>query len=120
MRARLTATAALTVLLASAEVAAAEPAPSPVLVQTVEPRLLCVPPMPSTTCRELPPGRFVDAGTWARIDAEHRRLQDSETRLIAENRSLRASADEWRPGWKTLATALAVGIGVGWYAASRE
>ncbi len=42
---------------------------------------------------QLPPGYFMDEPTWDERDREMRRLQDQETRLGAENRSLRESAD---------------------------
>lgn len=63
----------------------------------------------------LPPGWFVDEGTWARIDAEQRRLQDAEHRLAAENRVLRDRFDEWQPGWLVIGTVLAVGLAGGIY-----
>lgn len=40
----------------------------------------------------LPAGFALDEATWAARDAEYRRLQDAETRLTAENTSLKASA----------------------------
>lgn len=40
----------------------------------------------------LPPGYFLDEEKWAQRDAEMRRLQEQETRLKGENRSLRGSA----------------------------
>lgn len=68
----------------------------------------------------LPVGTHVLDGTaWAELDLEYRRLQDVETRLTAENASLRASASEWRPGWRTLLVVFAVGAAGGVYAASR-
>lgn len=63
----------------------------------------------------LPPGWFVDEGTWGRMDAEQKRLQDVETRLSAENRTLRTALDGWQPGWMTLSTALVVGLAAGIY-----
>ncbi len=37
----------------------------------------------------LPPGYFLPEETWSALDFELRRLQDSETRLTAENQRLR-------------------------------
>lgn len=111
MRARII-LVSLLVLLASRD-AASEPAPSPAPVaetkiQTPAPRKLCMPDL--LQCLVLPPGRFVDEDTWQRIDAEHRRLQTAETRLDAENRSLRNTMTGWQPGWKTLVSTLVVGF----------
>lgn len=63
----------------------------------------------------LPVGTHILDGTsWENLDGEHRRLQEQETRLKAENRSLRNSANEWSPGWRTVvfitAGALAIGF----------
>lgn len=85
-------------------------------IVTEEPRTLCV-PWPEgaapTTCRTLPPGHFVNEPAWSALDTEIRRLQDQETRLDAENRSLRESAAGWQPGWRTLAVTLATGVALG-------
>lgn len=102
--------------------AAADPAPEPAPrthVVTEEPRLLCAPPAPPTRCMDLPPGHFVDQATWLRLDVELRRAQDAETRLAAENTSLRASAAGWQPGLYTLAGAVLVGLAGGWYVHSK-
>jgi hypothetical protein len=109
----------LAVLLVPSRVEA-EPEPyRRVLVQTELMRLICVPAVPPVTCRELPPGRFLDERSWVTLDEEQRRLQDQETRLTAENKSLRATASAWQPGWKTLTLTLAVGLAGGWYLNSR-
>lgn len=68
----------------------------------------------------LPPGHFYDEPTWQGLDSEVRRLQDSDTRLKAENQSLRGSLASWQPGWLTITTAflagaVAVGSGYYWY-----
>lgn len=107
MRTRL-AVITLLVLLASRD-AAGEPAPSiaETKVQTIGERKLCMPDM--VQCLTLPPGRFVDEDTWQRIDRETKRLQTAETRLDAENKSLRASAAGWQPGWKTLLSVAVLG-----------
>lgn len=67
----------------------------------------------------LPPGYFLDEPAWGKLDAETRRLQETETRLTAENRSLRKSAREVSFGWKTLSAALVLGFAAGAYAATR-
>lgn len=51
-----------------------------------------------------------------KLDVEIKRLQEAETRLSAENHSLRDTAKSWQPGWKTLLVTLATGISVGVYA----
>jgi len=66
----------------------------------------------------LPVGSHILDGTsWENIDGEYRRLQDQETRLRAENRSLKDSLKGWRPGWITITSVLLVGVaaGVGGY-----
>lgn len=67
----------------------------------------------------LPPGYYLDEDNYARIDREVRRLQDQETRLAAENRSLRSSLAGWQPGWRTLAVTLILGTVTGFYLHSR-
>lgn len=99
------------VLAASAR-AAAEPADKP--VQTEAPRLLCIPPLAvDAKCKELPPGRFLPAPLWSKLDAEMHRLQTAETRLTAENKSLHTAVNGWSPGWRTLGTTLASGFAAG-------
>ena len=56
---------------------------------------------------------------WKKLDHEVLRLQERETVLEAENRSLRESASTWSPGWKTIVGALVVGMAGGWYVHSR-
>lgn len=70
-------------------------------------------------CRRLPPGRFLDEPEWSKLDTEIRRLQETETRLKAENNVYKNAADGWSPGWKTLVGALGLGISIGVYAATR-
>lgn len=53
--------------------------------------------------------------SWKSLDDEFRRLQEIETRLTAENQSLRASAAAWTPGWKTIVASLVVGFAGGVY-----
>lgn len=63
----------------------------------------------------LPAGYFVDEPVWLSVDKEFRRLQESETRTLAENKALRSRLDTWSPGWITLATSFAVGAIAGGY-----
>lgn len=60
----------------------------------------------------LPPVRIVDEESWGTLEIEFKRLQDLETRLGAENKSLRASASSSRH-WKFAIAALAVGFASG-------
>lgn len=63
----------------------------------------------------LPPGRYYRENVWATLDTELRRLQTQETRLTAENASLKAALGGWQPGWWTLLT-VACGAGAaGWW-----
>ncbi len=63
----------------------------------------------------LPPGYFLPESSWQQYDAETKRLQDAETRLNAENRSLKDSASVWQPGWRSIAAAFVVGTVTGAY-----
>jgi hypothetical protein len=57
---------------------------------------------------------------WDELDREMFRLQEAETRLIAENQSLRKSQDGWKPGWViTTVVALGTVIATGWYIQSK-
>lgn len=67
---------------------------------------------------DLPPGYFVPEEKWDALDLEVKRLQDRETQLDAENRSLRDSASAW-PGWQVTLAAVLVGVAGGAYAAHR-
>jgi hypothetical protein len=67
----------------------------------------------------LPPGYFLDEGTHQKLDTEMRRLQDTETRLSAENTSLRSTLKGWQPGWIVLVVAAAGGVALGFYAGSK-
>lgn len=68
------------------------------------------------TVLSLPIGYYVADNSFARLDAELRRAQDVETRLTAENTSLRKSAADG-PSWTTpvvvAVSAFAAGIAVG-------
>lgn len=63
----------------------------------------------------LPAGYYLDEPNWGRLDAEVRRLQERETRLDAENKSLKTSMSAWQPGWIVLSSTLVVGIVTGIY-----
>lgn len=63
----------------------------------------------------LPPGYFLDEKTHGALDVEMKRLQDVETRLNAENKSMRARLASWQPGLYVLGTALVVGFSAGFY-----
>lgn len=67
----------------------------------------------------LPPGYYLDEAKFTRLDNELRRLQEREVRLDAENKSLRASAGGWTPGWKTLMGAIIVGAAGSWYVSTK-
>lgn len=64
----------------------------------------------------LPPGYFLDEPTHQHLDDEMKRLQDVETRLTAENASLKSAVSGWQPGWVTLGLTIAAGAALGWYA----
>lgn len=63
---------------------------------------------------ELPPGYFFEEAEKAALDVEMKRLQEREVRLAAENKSLRASADEISFGWLALGTAIVAGFALGY------
>jgi hypothetical protein len=68
----------------------------------------------------LPQGSHIITGdVWHDLDSEMLRLQESETRLSAENKRLRQSVESWSPGWKSLAVAVGSGLALGWYLNSR-
>lgn len=62
----------------------------------------------------LPPGWFLDEASYAALDTETKRLQDAETRLTAENGSLKQSLSGWQPGWYTMASVLLGGLVLGY------
>ena len=67
------------------------------------------------TILQLPPGYWMDEPTHKVEDDKRKAEQDLDTRLTAENKSLRAAAASWQPGWKTLASAIISGVALGWY-----
>lgn len=58
---------------------------------------------------QLPPGYFLDEPTYKEKDGELRRLQEQETRLKAENESLRKSARKSPWDWRIVSAAFAAG-----------
>lgn len=56
---------------------------------------------------------------YSELDLEMKRLQDAETRLLAENRSMRETASSWQPGWKTLTLTFVAGLVGGAYIYSK-
>jgi hypothetical protein len=68
---------------------------------------------------DLPPGYFLDEPTWAKVDADVKATQDLQTRLLAENASMRKTLAGWQPGWYLLVAAGVGGILLGWYAAKK-
>lgn len=69
----------------------------------------------------LAPSFCVDESGWNKLDLEVHRLQTTETRLTAENRSLRKSASQeaFTFGWKSLTSAVALGLAAGYWIAAR-
>lgn len=70
----------------------------------------------SGTAFTMPPAYILPDKSWNDLDAEMKRLQDEDTRLTAENKSLETSLSSWQPGWKTFAIAVLGGVALGWYA----
>ena len=60
---------------------------------------------------ELPPGYYFSEGAYTKLNSEMIRLQDAETRLGAENESLRKSAEGG--SWKGYAITFGLGIVAG-------
>lgn len=99
-------------VLALTTSAAADPIPAPGRVPHLimrEPRVLCKPDTDPPVCRTVPAGRYLDEPAWQTLDTEVRRLQAAETRLTAENKSLRGAVSGWQPGWKMLLVAFLAG-----------
>src|SRR5574342_482848 len=106
--------AAAAVALLVAASAAAEPAvvPEDTPVQVHFSRRSEIRTEKGTELR-LPPGYFFNEMAYDSVDLEMKRLQNAETRLTAENNSLRESDG---PGWGTVwlvAGALALGVAAG-------
>lgn len=60
---------------------------------------------------KLPPGYFMDEPTFKDLDLRLKTLEENDTRLRAENQSLRKTADEIP--WKVIGSAIAFGVLVG-------
>lgn len=103
--------AALVVLTLRTAGAAAEPADRPIHIGTSS----TVETDGGSTLR-LPPGYFLTEPLYSKLDTELIRLQDAETRLTAENETLRKKTESWSPGWRTLAASFVAGIAVTAYA----
>lgn len=94
-------------------------APSPAGADPADPGVALNIKTPSTlktdggTELRLPPGIFLNLDSWAMLETETKRLQDAETRLTAENASLRKSASGASFGWYVVGAALAVGLVTG-------
>lgn len=67
---------------------------------------------------KLPPGYFLDEISWRERDEKLKALEESDTRLRAQNASLRASATEVSFGWRTLGVVLLVGVAAGFAGAA--
>lgn len=61
---------------------------------------------------DLDPGRYIPEQIWLDLDTEHKRLQDSVTRLEAENVVLSESS---KPAWYYVAGAALLGVAIGVY-----
>lgn len=64
---------------------------------------------------DLPPGYFYDEALHAALDVEVKRLQDVETRVTAENKSLRETLSTWQPPVYLLVTTFVIGVAAGAY-----
>lgn len=101
--------------------AAADPVPpvaAPSFAHLNSPRTACTLKGP-VSCVVLAPGYYLDEAAWAARETELKRSQDAETRLTAENRSLRGTLASWHPGWMTLVVTLAGSIALGAYLESK-
>lgn len=89
----------------------AVPAPEPTPAADVQPpwHFRAGPRITSArgTVLDLPPGYYLSEPAFDKLDAELRRAQDAETRLGAENKSLRASARSAGFGFRTVAVIVA-------------
>lgn len=134
MRARKSLVLAVVLVAAAARAASADPAPAtpativattptPATIAEAAGYLHLASPSSVTTDGgsnlRLPPGYFFDEPAHAKLDVEFKRRGDAETRLTAENASLRSQVSGWSPGWRTLLGALVVGAAGGAYAYHR-
>ncbi len=63
----------------------------------------------------LPPGYFMDESTHKKVDDELKFLQERNTRLTAENYSLKTVASGYLPGWKIVIVSALLGVAGGIY-----
>ena len=68
---------------------------------------------PNGATIDLDPGRYIPEDQWLDLDSEIKRLQDSETRLTAENKELQKPDPT---PWKLVLGATLLGIAAGAYA----
>lgn len=62
----------------------------------------------------LPVGTHIlDSITWDKLDQDVKATKDDNTRLKAENESLKRSLSSWSPGWGTLIVLTTLTIAVG-------
>jgi hypothetical protein len=66
---------------------------------------------------KLAPGYFLTEDAWDALDLEVHRLQERETRLAAENESLRDSSSG--PSWWWIVSGVAAGAALGFWAGNR-
>ena len=67
---------------------------------------------------EIGPGRYVPEAGWVELDDKWKTMENTITRIEAENKSLK-SDDSSVVGWKTATATLIVGILAGRYAWSK-
>lgn len=60
----------------------------------------------------IPPGYFLDEPTWEKLDLQVRKLQESKTRLEAENTELRKSPGGFPVLLVTAATSFLLGVAI--------
>jgi hypothetical protein len=106
-------------LLLVSTTTAAEPIPEAGnFVHLHSPRVACL--MPGMTdCAQLQPGWFMGEEAYLKLNDNLKLLQDSKTRLTAENKSLRQAVQTWQPGWMALLGSFASGIAIAVYVESK-
>ena len=97
---------------------ATDPVPDPgvAFVHLHSPRLACLGTREApASCVQLAEGYFMDEPTYNKLDVEMKRLQDAETKLAAENASLRKSVVNSQPAWITMAILFSTGAALAVY-----
>ena len=107
-RKRLALVAALCVSLYARDAGAEEPAPVPVPWHLKNGGTVTT---PKGNVLELPPGYYLAEPTWTKLDTELRRSQDAETRLAAENQSLRSGSEGM--GWRSASVIATIALVTG-------